>query len=158
MPVEFTFGSVGDIITLLQLSGSIVKLVIEIRGTSAEISVLVEDMDTFTHAVQQVQRVMLTPDRISQDVKNGLGLALKKCQEILLKIQTRITKYRSQILGTKGPTIWRNTLAASSWTVFGGKSEVEELRKQLAEQVEMIRLLLSVSQRSARPPRIVSGF
>lgn len=143
--VAFGFGAFGDITTVLQLAWGIRRTLCEAKDLSDDIRLLVSDIDAFTRALQQIKPVLGAGD-VPAAVANGVAHALAACHGILQCIEQHLGRHKTRILGAKGVDVWRQYLAASAWLMLGGRREVEALRKRLAEQIDVLLLLLNLSQ------------
>ncbi|KZV86100.1 hypothetical protein EXIGLDRAFT_231120 [Exidia glandulosa HHB12029] len=140
----FGFGSFGDIATVLQLAWTIRNALNEATGANAEIRTLLADIDSFTCALQEVQRSLVSrsEDELPEALRNGITHAVEVCRQTLVRIQAKIEAFKSK----HRAGAWRKYAAVTSWTVLGGKVEVEGMKRRLAEQITVIETLLALSQ------------
>ncbi|KZV91149.1 hypothetical protein EXIGLDRAFT_103629 [Exidia glandulosa HHB12029] len=106
---------------------------------------LITDIDTFTRALQQIKSALETCASVPADLMNGIALALEQCFKLLLRVKQRIDAYNSRMTGAVGVGVLRQYWAAVAWEILGGKREVDALRAQLSEQVEVIQTLLAAA-------------
>ncbi|EJD40633.1 hypothetical protein AURDEDRAFT_170262 [Auricularia subglabra TFB-10046 SS5] len=136
--LAFTFGSFGDITSLLGIAWKLSTSLANLRGASGELGELIADVDMFTRMLKQVNVVLIDPrSALQDDVRRGILLSLSVCRTILLEMNHKIPR------PTRG-----GARAVLVWDVFGGRQVVDSMRARLAEQVELIQVYLTLAQRS----------
>ncbi|EJD40690.1 hypothetical protein AURDEDRAFT_127553 [Auricularia subglabra TFB-10046 SS5] len=140
MPIAaFTFGSFGDVATILQLLWQLRAALDEASGASAEIRALREDVDAFRLALQQVQAAL---DRRQppphQDVLNGIAHALSVAHNVLDSVLQKIRAFQSRMTSAVGIGAARKYWAVAAWSILGGQKDVDALRMRLSEQLSVI--------------------
>ncbi|EJD37393.1 hypothetical protein AURDEDRAFT_173572 [Auricularia subglabra TFB-10046 SS5] len=153
MPVvSFAFGSLGDIAAILQLAWNLRTVLDGAANASNELRILIADLDEFTRALQEVQGVVerQTGD-LRPDIVNGIAHALGICHDVLSSIQSRILTFESRMTRAKGVAVWRQYWSIATWSILGGRAEIDAARERLTEQVRVMQLYLSVSQRHVSP-------
>ncbi|KZV84986.1 hypothetical protein EXIGLDRAFT_269121 [Exidia glandulosa HHB12029] len=144
--VAFSFGSFGDITTVLQLAWSLKQILLEAGRGPSEIEELVTHIDVFTSALQQVKGVLEGRNADAPPaLANGISLALRTCLQILSGMHNSLEGQKKKITGAVGRSAWLTYLATCSWLLLGGKRKVEAAKKQLSEQVDAITTLLAVA-------------
>ncbi|KZV84386.1 hypothetical protein EXIGLDRAFT_753870 [Exidia glandulosa HHB12029] len=146
MPVlAFTFGSFGDIATILQLAWTIRRTLSESAGSLAP---LIADIDVFTRALQQINSFLETRAAapVPEDLMNGIAHALERCFGSLMRIKQRIESFNAQLAGAVGKSVVREYWAVLGWEILGGRREVEALKMRLSDQIVVIQTLLAASQ------------
>ncbi|KZV91145.1 hypothetical protein EXIGLDRAFT_837341 [Exidia glandulosa HHB12029] len=142
----FTFGSFGDIVTILQLAWTIRQSLSETAGAVAQVQTLIADIDAFTCALQQIKSVLDTRASVPPDLMNGIAHALESCFLLLRGVQEQINSYNARMTGAVGARALKRYWAALGWEILGGRSKVEAMRARLSEQVEVIQTLLAAAQ------------
>ncbi|EJD38006.1 hypothetical protein AURDEDRAFT_172886 [Auricularia subglabra TFB-10046 SS5] len=144
--VAFSIGSFGDILATLQLLYKFREALSEVTGATAEMRVLIDDIDRLTRALIQVKAALERRGTgIQPDIINGIRLAVATCEDILKSALRRIEDFKSRITGATGVSGWRAYCAVLGWGILGEK-HVDALRARLSEQMEVIELYLSLSQ------------
>ncbi|KZV84400.1 hypothetical protein EXIGLDRAFT_727273 [Exidia glandulosa HHB12029] len=147
MPIAaFTFGSFGDIATILQLAWTIRKSLDESAGSVAQVRTVVADIDSFTQALQQIKAALSARASVPTELMNGVVHALEQCFKLLTQVKSRIDSFNSRVSGAVGAGVVRKYWAALGWEILGGKREVELLRGRLLEQITFIQTLLAAAQ------------
>ncbi|TFY75605.1 hypothetical protein EWM64_g8406 [Hericium alpestre] len=146
--VAFTFGSLGDIITLLQLADHVRKALYDTKRASAEYRDVISDLDSIVYIVTEVQRTLSLqgPDRLSQSVENALYHAIGICLHLIAQMNERIAARRAasrngKSVGTMAIDTWQRI----GWTLFK-KEELLVLRRRLSGQIEAMNTLLTLAQ------------
>ncbi|KZV91144.1 hypothetical protein EXIGLDRAFT_103606 [Exidia glandulosa HHB12029] len=146
MPVlAFTFGSFGDIATILQLAWTVRRTLGESAGSLAP---LIADIDVFTLALQQIKSVLETRTAapVPEDLMNGIAHALERCFVSLVRIKQRIASFNAQVAGVVGNSVVREYWVVLGWEILGGRREVEALKMRLSDQINVIQTLLAAAQ------------
>ncbi|KZV82677.1 hypothetical protein EXIGLDRAFT_729375 [Exidia glandulosa HHB12029] len=148
MPIAaFTFGSFGDIATILQLAWTIRRALSESAGgASTQVRTLIVDIDAFTRALQQIKSALDTSASVPADLMNGIAHALESCFVLLRGVQVQIKSFNARMTGAVGARTLKRYWAALGWEILGGRSKVEAMRGRLSEQVEVIQTLLAAAQ------------
>ncbi|EJD45915.1 hypothetical protein AURDEDRAFT_164976 [Auricularia subglabra TFB-10046 SS5] len=148
MPVAaFAFGSFGDIVSVLHLLWQLRAALNDATGASAELTTLTSDIDEFSRAMLEVKGVLERRSaELQPGVVNGVAFALASCVQILQTAQRKIGAFRARIVGAVGAAAWRQYWSVAAWGILGGKTEVQNLRARLFEQLDVIRVYLAVSQ------------
>ena len=139
MSVSFTFGAFGDIAVVLQLAWGLRKLLADASAFSKGLDDVIATIDSFTHALQSAKSALHNAKHVPPSVENGVRHALEVCTRLLSRIGKRIDSHRSPMVRRHGASIWKAYWAACSWTILGGKEELNQLKKLLNEQVDAIR-------------------
>ncbi|KZV91147.1 hypothetical protein EXIGLDRAFT_750292 [Exidia glandulosa HHB12029] len=147
MPIAaFTFGSFGDIATILQLAWTIRRSLSDSARAVAQVQTLIADIDAFTHALQQIKSAMDNRAFVPEDLMNGIAHALESCFLLLRCVQDQITSYNARMSGAVGARALKRYWAVLGWEILGGRSKVEAMRARLSEQFEVIQTLLAAAQ------------
>ncbi|KZV95228.1 hypothetical protein EXIGLDRAFT_766359 [Exidia glandulosa HHB12029] len=149
MSVLFTFGSFGDIGSVLQIAWAVRGALSEAASASEDVQSLIADIDSFTMALQNVKAVVAQTSDIPGSVQNGLAHALGLCGNILECVRRKVEAVHNAVVRAHGTGVWRGYWAACAWSVLGGKAEVDTLRRRLVDQLVVLQTLLSVLQSSS---------
>ncbi|TFY81405.1 hypothetical protein EWM64_g2603 [Hericium alpestre] len=146
--VAFTFGSLGDIIALLQLADQVRRALCDTRDASAEYKDLIAELYSVVYTITNVQRVLSIqgPRRLAQSVENALYHAVGVCLHLVAQMNERIST-RRQAACSRGVV---KMMVADVWWSIGWKlfkrEEVLFLRKRLSGQVAAMNTLLTLAQ------------
>lgn len=157
--VAFTFGSLGDIFTLLGLAWSIQRLLSDRNGASAECRELVAYLNAFSNTLRLIHQLAFGPEGTLsatqtgvtsggtatapllsrpeyKSAANAVWLSLWECHRSLDDFKTKFAPYmeslRSGGSGNKLHDIW----CKLSWTSLD--AEVLKLRRGLKDHVLLI--------------------
>lgn len=144
MSAAFSFGSFGDITTILQLAWGLRNSLEEARDAAQQIPELIADIDGFTTVVMQV-RVAVERRTEADDLRNAVMPSLQKCLVVLRSVRERIEKERRKF-GRLGDPAWKAHWKKLAWSFLGGKEEVKKVGTQLEKEVATSQALLSASQ------------
>ncbi|TFY77900.1 hypothetical protein EWM64_g6112 [Hericium alpestre] len=144
--VAFTFGSLGDIISLLQIANGVRKALCDTKGVSAEYRDLLAELDTLVYTITSAQRTLSVhdPNHLSQSVENGLYHAVQVCLRLLTQANERISVCRNAVAkdgGSKTSNLWGRV----GWMLLR-KDELIALRLRLSEQIKAMDTLLTLAQ------------
>ncbi|EIM89299.1 uncharacterized protein STEHIDRAFT_109525 [Stereum hirsutum FP-91666 SS1] len=148
--VGFTFGSFGDIITIIQLANKVRKLLSESSGASAEYQQLILEIDTslfilhLVYGASQFQSADASP--LSTNAQQTIQQCVKKSEDILRELDGKLFKFQESLeeggTGKKLLDYWGKI----RWGFFTDNYLIETRRK-LAEQRMCITLLLGVNNK-----------
>ncbi|EJD38033.1 hypothetical protein AURDEDRAFT_172912 [Auricularia subglabra TFB-10046 SS5] len=147
MPVvAFTFGSLGDILGVVQLAFQVRAALGQGASSSPEVRALAEDVDTFTRILQEIN-VTLARRRTSlrPEVVNGISFSLDICGKALREAEAKLHAFERRMPSTFTRGAWRRYWAIALWAILGGSRDISALRCRLFEQVEVINLYLALS-------------
>ena len=131
-----TAGSFGDFVTVLQLAWTIRRILSEARAAPKEVQDLIEDIDSFTHALQITKAVLEGTANLEPSVANGVAHSLGICTTVLRRTSDKLKSYEEAFARKRNIKKWTQGLrSAHVWTALGGKIEVEALKRRLADQV-----------------------
>lgn len=157
--VGFTFGSFGDIITVISLAWSIKKLLSDANGAPAECRLLVEYLDTFTNTVEIAKTLTIDASIASTSATSDtappplsrpeystavtvVSHALSICRRLLEAFKSKLAPYEASLLSNNACSkfvVFRRKL---SWISI--RKEALELRRNLEGQLHSINVILSV--------------
>ncbi|EJD41279.1 hypothetical protein AURDEDRAFT_186628 [Auricularia subglabra TFB-10046 SS5] len=139
-----TFGSCGDISTLLQMAFAVRRAIVEAKGGSDDIQSTIAGIDSFVLAIQGVRDQLEKADGIPVSVQNGIEHGLGVCTQALQRVQNRIEANRRSYEKRNGSRGWRTYWALCLWTALGGKAEIASMMKQLADQVLVLQTFVDL--------------
>lgn len=149
--VVFSFGSFGDIVTLLGLTKRCCQALCESTGASRDYQDLVSELSSFASLLEYIQAIFDSANsnrsmNIAQ-VRKELELTLKEAKKTLQGFNAAILSYKAS-LGARGGTgsRVRDSWRKIGWALFKA-SEVGDMRKKLADYQEKLSLLLGIYQR-----------
>ncbi|KIX92483.1 uncharacterized protein Z520_11803 [Fonsecaea multimorphosa CBS 102226] len=140
MPVPFGF-SVGDFVTVIQLTSKIISSLKDVGGSSSEYQHSVIELESLKRLLEKVSQLTITEDNAVQvNALRGLALA---CEPCLQEFHGKLKSYEASI----GPYAPRRTLKGTFHKVkwaFLGSEEFSQFRKFIAMKVLCLSLLLSM--------------
>lgn len=161
--VAFTFGSFGDIFTILGLAWSVQQLLSDRNGASAECRELIAYLNTFSHTLRVVHKLafgsdvdpatqtsstgntgtvslLSTPKYMS--AANAMLCALQECRRSLDEFKDKLAPYQESFLaggsGNRFYDMWRKL----NWPCIN--AEATKLRRGLQEQVSLINTITTM--------------
>ncbi|EJD39714.1 hypothetical protein AURDEDRAFT_128083 [Auricularia subglabra TFB-10046 SS5] len=146
--VAVTFGSIGDILAVIQFAEQLRTALCDVKGAPAEVKLLGSVMNHFILAVGHAGGALLGDDsRFDPATRAAIKSGIEHCADTLLTIQSRVRFYAARFAQRNGLRALRAYLTAIAWKFMGGRKEVEVLRARLADDVAFINMWLAVSQR-----------
>ncbi|OQV00512.1 Ankyrin repeat-containing protein [Cladophialophora immunda] len=140
MPVPFGF-SVGDFVTVIQLTSKIISSLKDVGGSSSEYQHAVIELESLKRLLEKVTQLTITEDNAVQvNALRGLALA---CEPCLQEFHSKLKSYEASI----GPHAPRSSLKGTFHKVkwaFLGSDEFGNFRKFIAMKVLCLTLLLSM--------------
>lgn len=153
--ISFTFGSFGDIVTVIQLLRDVVKVLGDSKGASLDYQKLVEELRGYEDVLVEVHDTLSdsrTPVRVARALRKEVDL----CNAIITRINRDIIKYRESLRrgGSKRMMIdsWRKI----GWTLFRGP-EVDQVRQELASCAQRMTASISLSTKYVHPCTYLPG-
>jgi hypothetical protein len=146
--IAFTFGSLGDIVALLQLAWSLRQTLSDVAGSSMQIRAVIADLDSFAHGIQAVKSALDMFKSMPASLRNALGLALQRAHAILLAMKSEVDTFNAKVASAAGILSLKEFWARCQWGALGGRTKVEAMRQRLSEQLVAIQVLLAASQTS----------
>ncbi|KAA1479012.1 hypothetical protein DENSPDRAFT_830205, partial [Dentipellis sp. KUC8613] len=151
--VAFTFGSVGDIIAVVQLLDQVRRALCDSTGSSAEYQALIRDLDVFADILDAVEHAFHTPvykpagrGGVPPTVANAHRQALQTSFELLCDVEGRIGRYKACLKRGGSGSMMRDSWRKVGWALFK-KAELQDLRRRVMDQVEVMHILLSLQSR-----------
>ncbi|KAJ4469760.1 hypothetical protein C8J55DRAFT_193678 [Lentinula edodes] len=132
MSFALTFGSIGDIITVIELLNQIRKALCDSTGSSAEYQALIVDLDVFSD--------------ILDAVKSSISSTVQSSHNLLKDIHGKIRKYQCSLRAGGSGNAMRDSWRKIGWALFK-KPELVQMRRKVMDQVEILNILLSISSR-----------
>ncbi|TFY76554.1 hypothetical protein EWM64_g7458 [Hericium alpestre] len=138
----FTVGSLGDIISLIQLAKAVTKALCDSKGSSAEYFDLILEINSVVHTVESVQHELSVrgPDKLAPPVENGLHHAVRICVDLLRRMNEKILAWRRGFSITSW-IIGKDAWLRLGWGLFT-REELISLRRRLSGQIETMSILL----------------
>ncbi|EXJ76644.1 uncharacterized protein A1O5_01152 [Cladophialophora psammophila CBS 110553] len=140
MPVAFGF-SVGDIVSVIQLTAKVVSSLKGVGGSSSEYQHAVIELESLQRILEKVAKLTITGDNaVHVNAIRGLALA---CEPCLQEFHAKLKSYEASI----GPYAPRGCLKGAFHKVkwaFLGSEDFSQFRKFIAMKVLCLSLLLSM--------------
>ena len=92
---SFTFGSVGDIITICGILGEVIRSLNSSRGASVEYQNLVKELSALAQTIYTVCTLLQARPNLKNN--GALRQAIGNCKECLLQEYNRIEPYRKAL-------------------------------------------------------------
>lgn len=158
--VAFTFGSFGDIFTILGLACTVRQLLSDSRGASVECRLLVEYLNTFASTMNVVKALAFDESPGSATPAIGCGIAvlarpeyksaanavlyaLSICCRLLEAFKAKLCPYEEGLMASRPGVMntLRSTWFRLSWVPI--RQEALELRTSLEARARNIQLIVS---------------
>ncbi|OAP61585.1 hypothetical protein AYL99_03788 [Fonsecaea erecta] len=140
MPAPFGF-SVGDFVTVIQLTGKIISALKDVGGSSSEYQHAVIVLESLKRLLEKVTQLIITAEnKVQVNALRGLALA---CEPCLQEFHRKLKSYEASIgpFAPKGRL--KGTYHKVKWA-FLGSEEFSQFRKFIAMKVLCLSLLLSM--------------
>lgn len=146
--VAFTFGSFGDILSIIDLAVKIRKALGDGAGSSKDYQALLFELDSFSDVLTTVHNAIYSQDKTQKlpgSVERAIRSALNSARELLGEFYASISSYKGSLQEGGSGSMIRDSWWKIGWSLFK-KEEVVEMRRRLKDQVERHNALLAVSQ------------
>ncbi|EIM87748.1 uncharacterized protein STEHIDRAFT_155122 [Stereum hirsutum FP-91666 SS1] len=153
MSAAFTFGSLGDIFSLIQLTYNVVQIIRDAAGAPQEYQELVASLNTTLEVLNLIRGVAFAAsvDILTLPVQRALYQATKNYDAIIRDLNDRLSKFQPSLRAggskSKVTDFWRKV----QWRSFQRKDLVEIRRKMDEQSIASngILSLLSIGQAQA---------
>ena len=161
--VAFTFGSFGDIITIIQLAHSIQKALSDTRGSAAECRNLIAYLGAYTTTLECVQNAFdsrntayAAPLRLafSGPAANAISRSIAISYDRMKTFERKLECYRESLEGGSSGSWFRDAWRKVNWPTI--RQEAVDLQRELTAQAQIINIILTLSARSAHFPNAVA--
>ncbi|KAF8823161.1 hypothetical protein HHX47_DHR10000113 [Lentinula edodes] len=152
MSFALTFGSIGDIITVIELLNRVREALCDSTGSSAEYQALIVDLDVFSDILDAVKSSISSNTRLSpqsESLLNAHRQAVQSSHDLLKDIHGKIRKYQSSLRAGGSGNAMRDSWRKIGWALFK-KPELVQMRRKVMDQVEILNILLSISSRDVQ--------
>ncbi|KAK1979597.1 hypothetical protein LZ30DRAFT_596571 [Colletotrichum cereale] len=153
MSAGFTFGSLGDILQLCQISIAVGKALDDSSGSVRSYQRLRNDLDQF---VQVLQNVIATyQEREHSEWLSGINFLIKSItQECMTDLEEALQYFQSKYessLGGQGRQITPQSIGRKLGYAFKERERLQVLREKLSQNTQRLSLLLVIhNYRAAR--------
>lgn len=145
--VGFTFGSFGDILSILQLVRTVQRLLSDSLGASSEYQDPLLELDRTLRVLHLVQGVT-TPRHgsgsLSINTHEDLRLSISRCRIVIFDLYVRIQKFRESLRKGGSGSRMRDSWRKIGWGLFK-VDELVDIRRKLKDEGDVITTLLDVS-------------
>ncbi|EIM79400.1 uncharacterized protein STEHIDRAFT_163759 [Stereum hirsutum FP-91666 SS1] len=149
--VGFTFGSFGDILSILQLARTVQRLLSDSLGASSEYQDLLLELDRMLRVLHLVQGAT-TPRHgsgsLSINTHEDLRLSITRCRIVIFDLYARIQKFRESLRKGGSGSRMRDSWRKIGWGLFK-VDELVDIRRKLKDEGDVIMTLLDVSNSMA---------
>lgn len=138
---SFTFGSVGDIIAIVQIVQSAVSALNDARGSAADYQALGRSLSSLAQVLTKIDNLTKT----RKDVINMAGLeqTLSDCFRCVNNFYATIEKY-SRALGARGQkNVMRDAFRKIQW--LSEKDDVTDFQRNISTYLAMLQLLIQLA-------------
>lgn len=143
----FTFGSFGDVLSLISLVLQVRRALGDSSGASEDHQALITELDSFSDLLQVVRNALSVhegPRRLPNSVRNAMGQGLLASTALLVGFYKDIERYRCSLRQGGSGSMIRDSWMKAEWALYK-KEDVRQMRRKLADQVGRLNALLSVS-------------
>ncbi|EJD54012.1 hypothetical protein AURDEDRAFT_157262 [Auricularia subglabra TFB-10046 SS5] len=140
----FTFGSFGDITSLIQLTLAIRQALCNAATASEDITAAVSGIDSLILALKAIENLLRRNRGLPESITTEVASALKTCAQTLNQVERRIAGKKKEFEKARGSRAWRRYWITCAYVVLGGKAEIDALRQKLANQVTILQVFLSL--------------
>lgn len=140
---SFTFGSFGDIVTVIQLLKKIVGILSDSKGASLDYQDLVEELRGYETVLSRVQYTVVDP-KTPVIVARELLQEVDVCRALLHRIHKQILRYRESLRKGGSNNMMIDSWRKIGWTLVRG-SEVDRIRERLAGSMQRMETCISFS-------------
>lgn len=143
--ISFTFGSFGDIVTVIQLLRDVVKVLSHSKGASLDYQNLVEELRGYEDVLVDTHDILSdprTPARLSRTLRKEVDL----CRAILHRVNCDITKYRESLCKGGSKRMMLDSWRKIGWSLFCGP-EVDHVRHELACCIQRVTASIAFSNK-----------
>lgn len=145
--VGFTFGSFGDILSILQLARTVQRLLSDSLGASSEYQDLLLELDRTLRVLHLVQGVT-TPRHgsgsLSINTHEDIRQSISRCRIVIFDLYVRIQKFRESLRKGGSGSRMRDSWRKIGWGLFK-LDELVDIRRKLKDEGDVIMALLDVS-------------
>lgn len=147
--VGFSFGSLGDIYSALDLALKVRKALTDSAGASEEYQALLAEVDSFYGLLQTVSQLLSssrTANPLPASVVREIRLTIASSMRVLAEIEGAVVSYKGK--SEKGSYV---LMMEESWRKIGWavlkQRDVADMQRRLAGYLNRILALLCVLQR-----------
>ncbi|KZT19733.1 hypothetical protein NEOLEDRAFT_931500 [Neolentinus lepideus HHB14362 ss-1] len=148
--VAFTFGSFGDIVTLIQLVTSVVHLAASTRGASQSYSDFLLDLSGLEKLLENLRDALhLPPISVSSlglsygDLRRELEARIAFCSVCLERIHSEISRSQTRLKIGRTVTEWKEVWRRAGWMLFA-EERLRTWSDEVSYQKEWIELHCSI--------------
>lgn len=143
----FTFGSFGDVISLISLVLQVRRALGDSAGASEDHQALIAELDSFSHLLHVVREALTihdNPRKLPNSVRNAMKQGLLSSAALLADFYKDVERYSGSLRQGGSGSVIRDSWMKVEWALYK-KEDVRQMRRRLADQVGRINALLSVS-------------
>ncbi|CAL1699179.1 unnamed protein product [Somion occarium] len=148
MPVAaFTFGSFGDIVTIIELVVSLRNVLSESGDSGAEYKALLSYLESFTYSLECLKPLLSTQSGsspIDSSAINAIRYAVACCEVLIREFKAKLGPPSSGEISTNTAEWFRNIWWKLQWA-SATRHDAVELRSRLKAQGDIINRILSMS-------------
>ncbi|EPQ50146.1 hypothetical protein GLOTRDRAFT_97202 [Gloeophyllum trabeum ATCC 11539] len=148
MSISISFGSFGDIVSLIQLAASVISRLASSAGNSERYSELLLELHTLSGALASLQNKLHTPRAPScmpSELRRDIEARIAACRASLEKMERNIV-WQQQRLRGRYPKDWRDLWLRAGWRLFAEK-ELQRYREDARSHRDSVKFALSMLNR-----------
>ncbi|EPQ59885.1 hypothetical protein GLOTRDRAFT_126178 [Gloeophyllum trabeum ATCC 11539] len=163
MPVALTFGSFGDIVSLVQLASSVIARFISTQGNLQQYSEVLLELHALLQSLEVLQHELQAPrtagaSSVSYDVRRDIEARIAACRVALEKMERGIIWYQV-CLRERRPREWRELWRRAGYRLFAPE-ELERYKQEIQRQhasMNIALLMLTRQTQEATHSLVVAG-
>ena len=137
--VQFSFGSFGDIVTLIQIALYVKKLVTGHMSFQSELRDIAEFLTNYVTVLLAIQSVLESPQAqaLPPEACNAIIFSLQASLKSLTDFQSRTENFVGEVSGFA-------QLVRMVWRTFNSQADFQDLQKRLLDHGNVITQVLSL--------------
>lgn len=146
--VAFAFGSVGDILAVIELALEVRKALSESRGSSKEYQEIQAELDSFTDVLASTCATLssLPSTQLTDPLRRSIRLTMDSLKEVLGEIYASIAKYHTGLRKEGSGSVWQDRWLQLRWYSGKKKETITAMKHKLNDYVGRLNLLLLALQ------------
>ena len=144
--VQFSFGSFGDIVTLIQITLYIKNLIaghIDLQDALRDLS---EFLNNYASVLLVIQSVLQSPQArtLPRAARNAIVYSIKASVKLLTEFQSKAEASMGSRSGDGGISGLAQVVLRTFWWSFRSQADFEELQKRLRDHSSVITQMLTL--------------
>lgn len=150
----FTFGALGEIISLIDLALEVRAALDDSRGSSKHYQRFCSELDTYAAILDNIRLVLYlqVPGQLPDFLERTIQSHVQNITQRLEDVRTRISKYNPALRpggsGSRLKDSWRKVM----WGLKGNKNAIKDMQRELECSHDQLDTLLLAAQMCALCP------